>query len=364
MNDLMAALSRKAGKLVVNAEHQEKSLQGGTLGDVRLVSGIAETESGEKLPFDVVHKKQKKWERSGDPLSWRREYDLYHAGFDHFVSGDLHMPACYRAKMNGDATEMELWMAYIGGVSGAALTADMLEKAAYLWGRFQGEHASDEDALRRMNCLNDAGYLQREFEGWHTQRFSHDYLISKDCRMPEHLKQRLKSGEVKLIDGKSFEYACLRSDCFGVPTHIKEMLANIDEHRCELFAELQQFPTVLCHGDFWNENIFCAEGQITLIDWDTAHWGFPGEDLACLLVDGMPVERFDENIRRLIPAYLSGLSESGYTALPTAKRILAMSLIKFGYRMLQEHIFANEPWGLQALEKLYEIGGESIETLE
>jgi thiamine kinase-like enzyme len=181
--------------------------------------------------------------------------------------------------------------------------------------------------------------------------------------MPVHLKQKLKNGDVKLIPGKSLEYACLRSDCFGVPTHIKDMLADIDECKGEIFAELKTYPTVLCHGDFWVENIFYTEGQITLIDWDTAHWGIPGEDVASLIVDDVPIERLEESILRLIPAYLNGLSESGFSSLPSAKLILTMSLIKFGYRIFQKYIFDRDSWGISALEKIYEIGGKSIETL-
>jgi hypothetical protein len=356
MNDLYKALSKKFDKQIVNTDQQEKPLQGGTLGDVRLISGIAETADGEKLPFDMVHKKQKKWERFGDPLSWRREVDLYHAGFDNLFDGDLRVPACYHATMNAEETEMALWMAYIGGVSGTELTTDMLEKAAYLWGRFQGKHASSTDALRSLPCLNDAGFMERAFEEWHTQSFPYEYLITEECQMSDHLKQKLKSGEMKLIPGKSFEYACLRADCFGVPTHIKDMLAELDDRRREIFAELKTYPTVLCHGDFWNENIFYKDGKITLIDWDTAHEGFPGEDVASLLVDGIPVEQFEENIRRLIPAYQSGLTETGFASPPPAKLILTMTLLTFGYRM----IFENDPlWrGLEALEKLYEIRGK------
>jgi hypothetical protein len=256
MNDLNTALGRKIGKRVVNAYYQEKSLQGGTLGDVRLVSGIAETDSGEKLPFEVVHKKQKKWERFGDPLSWRREYDLYHAGFENLLDGELHIPACYLTKMNSNETEMELWMEYLDGVSGVELSTDMLERTAYLWGRFQGKHCYRNDTLSRMKCINDADFTECEFNAWHTHSFSYDYLISEKCQMPEHLKQKLRSGEVKLIPGKSFEYACLRSDCFGVPTHIKDMLSDLDERRNSIFTELKTYPTVLCHGDFWCENIF------------------------------------------------------------------------------------------------------------
>jgi hypothetical protein len=263
------------------------------------------------------------------------------------------------AYINRDETEIELWIEYISGVSGAELSADMLEKTAYRLGQFQGRHSAKSDVLRGMNCFCDAGFTERAFEAWHTQSFTFDYLITPECQMPEHLKQKLRSGEVKLVPGKSFEYACLRSDCFDVPAHIKEMLARIDERKSEIFAEFNTYPTVLCHGDFWCENIFIDGEKITLIDWDTAHFGFPGEDIACLIVDGMPVERFEENINRVIPAYLNGLSESGFTSLPSEKLILTMCLIKFGYRMLQEHIFENEPWGLAALEKLYKIMGKN-----
>ncbi|MDR0964347.1 MAG: hypothetical protein LBM60_07005, partial [Clostridium sp.] len=156
MNDINTALGRKFGKQIIKTEHQEKSLLGGTLGDVRLVSGVAETAYGEKLPFEVVHKKQTKWERFGDPHSWRREVDLYQAGFEQYFGGDLRIPACYLAKINSDETEMEQYTEFIGGVSGKDWTTDLLERAAYLWGRFQGEHRSINDTLRGMKCINDA----------------------------------------------------------------------------------------------------------------------------------------------------------------------------------------------------------------
>jgi hypothetical protein len=131
MNNLYKASSNKFGQQVVKAEYHEKPLQGGTLGNVRLISGVAETNGGEKLPFDVVQKKQVKWERDGDSLSWRREYDLYKAGIENLLDENLHIPACYLAKINRDETEIELWIEYICGVSGAELSVTLLEKAAY-----------------------------------------------------------------------------------------------------------------------------------------------------------------------------------------------------------------------------------------
>lgn len=81
-------------------------LQGGTVGNVHLVSGTAETAEGEKLPYRIVLKIQKKWERYGDPGSWRREYDLYSSDLGATFSGNspladmLSLPSSMLKVMN------------------------------------------------------------------------------------------------------------------------------------------------------------------------------------------------------------------------------------------------------------------------
>ena len=67
---LTDVLSKIFGKNITNAEYKTKQLHGGTVGEVRLVAGVAVTTGGEKLPYKVVLKIQKKWERQGDPGSW------------------------------------------------------------------------------------------------------------------------------------------------------------------------------------------------------------------------------------------------------------------------------------------------------
>lgn len=55
-NKLPNVLSKMLGKTIINATYQTKQLQGGTVGDVRFVTGIAETVDNEKLPYkDVYH---------------------------------------------------------------------------------------------------------------------------------------------------------------------------------------------------------------------------------------------------------------------------------------------------------------------
>ncbi len=350
-------ISKMFSKTINLVDCQTTQLQGGTLGDVQLVTGMAETIDGGKLPYKVVWKKQKKWERPGDPDSWRREFDLYQSNLGATFTPALRWPECYHSEFRDG--EIELWIEYIDGVSGSNLTIEMLEQAALELGRFQGRIAKQHDELRNISCLGDSGFFAREFRQWHTQSFTYDFLISEPCRIPGFLKEKLKNGDIQLVDGKSFEYGCLRSRACDIPENLKQMIMDIDDRKVELFDKLEKLPIVMCHRDFWNENIFFTDGVIRLIDWDTAGWGFLGEDIASLIVDGMDAERFEENYRRLVPAYLKGLSE--YMDVPAVDEMytLEMILIKFGYRMVQDYMFSEAAgennWGLNALQKIYEI---------
>ncbi|MBP7175549.1 MAG: phosphotransferase [Thermoclostridium sp.] len=354
---LTNVLGKMFGKTIISATDQTEQLHGGTLGDVQLISGIAETADSEKLPYKVVWKKQKKWERPGDPDSWRREYDLYQSNLAVAFSAAFRWSECYHSELRDE--NIELWIEYIDGVSGSNLTIEMLEQAALELGRFQGRINKQHEALRKISCLGDTGFLEREFHQWHMQSFTYDFLISEQCRLPDFMKEMLKDGSIKLVDGKSFEYSFLRSKGCKLPEKLKQMLIDIDDRKDELFSKLSNLPIVLCHRDFWNENIFFTDGGTRLIDWDTTGWGSLNEDIASLIVDGMEVERFEENYNRLVPAYLKGLSE--YMDVPAAGEmyILETILIKFGYRMAQEYMFSGthdeNNWGLKALQKIYEM---------
>lgn len=353
LDTLKLALAMKFGKSIIRADYQSKQVHGGTLGDVRLVEGTAESESGETLPYQIIWKKQKKWARPGDPNSWRREYDLYQSRLAEAFNPTLRWPHCYHSLLRDN--EIELWLEYIEGVSGESLTIEMLELAALELGRFQGRISTLPD-FGSLPCLGDKGFMAREFSQWHTQTFSLEQLVSESCPIPEFLKQMLRSGEIQLIEGKSFEYSYLRSKACDLPQDLKNMLMDIDERQDELFDKLSKLPVVLCHRDYWIENIFYVNGAVRLIDWDTAGWGYLGEDMASLIVDEMPVERFKDNMQRLLPAYRKGLAE--YMPVPVLDEtcILDMILIKFAYRMMQEHMFSDRnsghTWGLNALREI------------
>lgn len=354
---LNKVLSKMLSITISCANHETTQLHGGTLGDVHLVTGIATTASNQEIPYKVVWKIQKKWNRPGDPNSWRREYDLYTSDFDKVFTESFSMPECYYAEMMDE--EIHIWMEYIDGISGNNLSIDMLEQAAYHLGCFQGKYSSKFNELKNITYLNDIGFLEREFSQWHNQSFTYDDLIAEYCPIPSFLKEMLKDGDIQLIDGKSFEYSFLRSKGCHLPEHIKEMMIDIDEHFNEMFDKIKMLPIVLCHRDYWHENIFYQNNNVSIIDWDTSGWGYFGEDIASLIVDEMAVEQFEENYNRLMPAYIKGLSDYMDVSSIDNTCILDIILIKFGYRMLQDYMYTESKdeyiWGIHALEKIYEM---------
>ena len=336
---LLGVVQILLGAPVADLAYQVTHLHGGTLGDVRRVSGKATLAGGTVRPFDVVWKTQQKWLRPGDPLSWRREYDLYRTDLGRLFNPALRWPSCYLADMDGSQTH--LWLEFIDGVSGRDLTPGMLEQAALELGRFQGRLSRHPEGLQKTSNLGDIGFLRRDFAQWHTQAYSEAYLLSDACRLPDHLKQQLKTGDIRLYAGKSFEYSALRSQGCALPEHLKQMIFDLDEQQEERFASLDRLPVVLCHRDFWIENIFATDGGILLIDWDTAGWGYAGEDIASLIIDETEPGCVDSYIRKLIPAYRQGLAEFADVSGIDEGRILDLILIKFGYRMVQTYLFSD-----------------------
>lgn len=353
---LMYVLNKMLGADIIRASSRTEQLHGGTLGDVRLVTGIAETSGGEKLPYKVVQKIQKKWERPGDPGSWRREYDLYTSDFGKVFTDSLRWPEIYYAQMHED--EIHMWIEYIDGISGDMLDIEALEFAAAELGRFQGRICKLPGLLEKLSFLSEPDALRRNFEQWHTQTFSREFLISEKCRLPGFLKQMIENNEI-IYDGKSLEYSYLRSGRCDMPEYLKQLLFDIDDNKEAVFSSLKNLPVVLCHRDFWIENIFLSDGKLRLIDWDCAGFGYLGEDIASLIFDEIETGNLSEYFSRLIPAYIKGLSEYMEIPLDFKKYIPEIILIIFGYRMVQAHMFTESPEEKKEqenrLQKIYEI---------
>lgn len=359
---ILDVLSKVLGKQIIDADYQTKKLHGGTLGDVKLVSGIAKTADEAELPYRIVQKRQKKWMRPGDPDSWRREYDLAVSDFGSVFSDMLYWPVCYSAALNNDETE--IWMEYIHGVSGGNLTIKMLEQAAEELGRFQGRLHQESEKLPALFCLSDTGFVEREHEQWHKQTFDYEFLCSQQCRIPQHVQQMIRNNPWN--NGKTIEYNYLRSDECDIPGHLKQMLIDIDDNRKAVFEKIKQLPVVFCHRDFWVENIFFSDGTITLIDWDGAGFGYLGEDIASLIIDETKTDCLHEYYRRLIPAYHRGISQYLDFPMLNSSYIWEMIVLKFGYRIVQEYMFSDsfdvKQETVDRLQKVYEMRELQVEN--
>lgn len=322
---LALVLSKMLDKTIIRADYQLKELQGGTIGEVRLVTGMVETSDGAHLPYKMVWKIQKKFERYGDPGSWRREYDLYASDFKTVFFDSFRWPECYHAEINGD--EIQLWMEYIEGVSGLNLTSEMYERIAEELGRFQGKlYTERPNVLQNLPNLSKVEYLKTYYLRYRSWNVLYDYIRSDDCEIPKHL-------------------------C--------KMLIDLDNNADEIFSRIEKLPIVLCHRDFWVENIFFSDSKIVAIDWDTAGWGYLGEDIASLLSDEADVCHMIEYYQKCIPAYYRGFSEYADGSHLSDPCIYELILAMFGYRLVEWYKFAESPedklMHLNTLQKIHEM---------
>ena len=310
---------------IVRADWDMCALQGGDVGEVWLLFGTAEAGTGQPYPFRVVLKVQKQWERFGDPDSWRREYDLYVSGFDGVFSPALRWPTCYHASMRDGETW--LWLAYVEGVSGNGLTADMLEHTAAALGHFQGRlYAQPPAFLRRVENLNTTAFMENDYRQWHSQTDAYRYIRAEDC---------------------------------AIPLHLRRMLVDLDRDADRIFAGIRTLPVVLCHKDLWLENIFYVNGDSVLIDWDTAGWGYGGEDIASLIADDTDPMHLGDYYRRCVPAYYQSFAEWADVSSIEDTYIREMILFKFGYRLVRRYLLGASDEGrycqIQALQQIYDM---------
>lgn len=322
---LINVLGKALGQDIKEVSFETEQLQGGTVGEIMLVYGVARTTGEKELPYKIVYKRQKKWERYGDPDSWRREYDLYEANLDTIFSNSFRWPKCYYAELSEDETQ--IWMEYIEGISGLKLTGAMYEQVAEELGRFQGGlYAQQPEFLITATNLNKKEYSKIFYLHYRSWNEVYDYIRAEDCEIPRYL-------------------------C--------EMLIDVDERSDEIWANIERLPVVLCHRDFWVANIFYADQNILLIDWDTAGWGYMGEDIASLIADEADVTHMVEYYGRCVKAYYKGFSEYVDISHIKSPYVKELIIFMFGYRLVEGYKFAetSEERALQieTLHKIYEM---------
>jgi thiamine kinase-like enzyme len=300
-------------------------LHGGTLGDVKLLEGPGITAGGKALPDKVVWKTQKQWERNDDPGSWRREYDLYTSGFGALFTDSLRWPELYHAEDHGG--RIELWMEYIDGATGEDLTGAMYEQAARELGRFQGRLYAEKPAvLQGLTNLSTADLQIKTFAHYRSWRKLRTYLESEEN---------------------------------GIPEPVCQLILGLYEGGDALCRRIETLPVVFCHRDFWVTNIFRTGDGIRLIDWDTAGWGYLGEDIASLVADEADVDHMTEYCRTCAAAYYEGFSEYADLSHIEDNLIYELILVMFELRLAEWHMNADSPeekaYHVKTLQKIYEM---------
>lgn len=298
---LKQAMIGMFGVMPLGIEYSVEPLQEGTVGDVKLITGVFETEGNEKKTFQIVLKIQKRWERPNDSGSWRREYDLYSFGFNDLFYEALSIPKCYYKEIEDG--RWQIWMEYVKGVSGAELSLCMYEKAAEELGRFQGRLYIDKpELLSKLTNLGNKDAMKDYYNLYRSKINQSEYLRSIDCIIPEHLKS---------------------------------MLIEIDEQADEIFSRVEQLPIVFCHRDFWNTNIIFSNDRVVLIDWDTAGYGYLAEDIVSLIADETDVNLMLDCFYLCPKAYIRGFMEFVDLSDIPDIYVIERVILHYGYRLVE-----------------------------
>ena len=161
-NSLKKALITLFGTEITQFDYTIARLRGGTLGDLFRISGVANIETS-PLHFDIVLKRQKKWDRFGDLESWRREYDIYASNFIEDLVPLFKLPKCLLLVEKKNL--IEIWMEYIEGQSGSdQVHLDELVLAAKRLGNMQSRFSLY--GTRNRAYLRNNSALLNSFHLW------------------------------------------------------------------------------------------------------------------------------------------------------------------------------------------------------
>lgn len=325
LETLTHVLTKMFGKKITHTDYEAKPMH--HTGKVQLVTGIARTDGGEKLPYNVVLKVQDKRESPGDPDLWRKEYDLYAADFNNMIrafTASKLMPDCYHAEINSDETETQMWTEYIEGISGDGLTIEMFESMAAELGRFQGRiYEKQPQSLKNIACLK---IIKRQ----ETKEYL--YIRSKDCAIPEDLRQTVVNNDVEM----------------------EKVLKN------------NKLPIVLCKGDFWAYNMIYSDGKMIHIDWERAKWGYICEDILELIGSAITpysfeafklnIQKLYEYYRRLVGTYLNSFSKYADISQLDESVIWKLFITKLGYGVIGFYLMVESDEKKQEhIDELYRI---------
>lgn len=306
---LLLALSSMSGATVSDAAYETELLQGGDVGEVCKISGMALT-GGCSHPFALVLKNQKKWERHGDPECWRREYEIYRYGLDRKLLQTIKLPKCYLLEESAGVTH--IWMEYIEGSTGnEQLHAPELALAAEKLGELQAEfHLSGQ---RNLPYIRSYPAIRSSFDFWW--------------------------GRTKNALGTEID---------GFPDELRNTLNDYAARADSLLNALDDLPLTLCQGDFYHDNIMFRTGidgtDIYLIDWDCAGYGRMGEDAVDVLMEAFVYADRDVSLlsdfrKRIIDGYVQGVRGGGVEFSIDEALVRDMFALAWGFRIAGLYLY-------------------------
>lgn len=230
------------------------------------------------------------WVSGADPAHrnyWKREWLAFDSGVLSALPGRLRAPHTLLTSTVGD--EWWIWMEDARGRTGSAMTLDDYRRAAHDLGTTQGAFASGAAKLPDHDWLS-----RRWLRGW-----------VEAC---EPLAAALAP------DG------AVRDDRLAALRPLRDRVLALWARREELLAIVEAAPQTLVHCDFWPTNLYAGDdGTTVAIDWSQIGIGAVAQDLDQITLDTVWMQvRPDESIELLeeviVPAYVDGLRESGFTA--------------------------------------------------
>lgn len=309
---LLAALGNMFADKIMDVHYSTEILEGGTVGDVVKLSGEAKTDIA-VLPFSIVVKSQRKWDRHGDPDCWRREYDIYKQGLVDELPKTIRLPQYYL--LEEDEGCNRIWMEFIEGKTGnKQLHANELALAAYRLGELQAEfHQTGE---RNLTYLRSYPAVRSSFDLWWS-------------RMKKPLSTKIE----------------------GFPDELRDMLGDYGDRAEILLATFDNLPLTLCQGDVHHDNLIFKERpdgiDVYLIDWDCAGYGRMGEDAVDVLMEAFVYSDRDVSLlpnfrRRIIDGYCGGAKKRGVDFTMNRELVRDIFALAWGFRIADLYLYYKE----------------------
>ncbi|MBV7334731.1 aminoglycoside phosphotransferase family protein [Chloroflexi bacterium TSY] len=299
--ETLAPIVRKVLKVesIEVTQWQHQPLQGGTVSLVYLFNGECRTHSLDSfpdnqtttIPWSVVLKIQRQWERGGDPECWEREMMLYQSELFNTLPDTLTVPCCFDI-IQKDQNEIWYWMEAVTGKTDTRMSLEDYCLAARHLAHFQGRFLVGQ-SLPPYSWFSTRRWIANTVSNWGTGA------------VPWLQRYRQLSQPERIFS----------------PDIIEETI-QLWQTRDALLDIVDSLPRTVCHRDYNAGNLFVRRDenigeQTSVIDWDCTGIGAIGEDIADMVGEALIFYDFDlgqaEELKEsVLSHYYTGLCEAGW----------------------------------------------------